>query len=108
MSNSYNDNYHIFYPQYDNSNYSESRSVIIAWNWLIESCDNYNILDYEHKLRALLSTTSRKTHNIAYMIKNVHSMRKINPNCAEYIKSICCFAKLSLLIDEFQNYQLIN
>lgn len=101
MSNSYIDNYHIFYPQYDNSNYSESRCVIIAWNWLIESCDNYNVLDYKQKLRALLSTTSRKTHEIAYMIKHVHSMR-INPHCAEFFKSICSFAKLSLLIDEFQ------
>lgn len=88
MSKSYLENVNIFYPQNDNPHYSEEKAIHIAWIWLIEICNNDEHLDSRQKLRALLSTTSRKVHRIAYMMKELISIKHNN---GDYNEVICNF-----------------
>jgi hypothetical protein len=86
MSNSYINNSHIFYPQNDNPHYTEQKVIVVAWEWLIETC--HEASHSKQKLRSLLSTTSTKAHHIAYIIKDVLSMKQSNPDCTEYFEAI--------------------
>jgi hypothetical protein len=87
MSKSYLDNAHIFFPQSENPNYTEQRAICIGWEWFLEVCNNKEDSDSKKKVRALLSTTSRRAHRIAYMIRSVILMKQNNLNNFE---EICC------------------
>lgn len=90
MSNTYNDDIHIFYPQFDNQYYEEGNAINVAWKWLIEACDSPE--DFKKELRALFSTSSGKVHQVAFLIVRVITMRVNNP---DYVKAVFEFAKSS-------------
>jgi hypothetical protein len=71
--------------------------MVVALEWLKEACDNnIEFSDSRQKLRALLSTTSRKTHRIAYILRDVLSMKKINSEYTEYFEAMRLYAESSL------------
>lgn len=93
---SFSDNKHLFYPQNDNKHYDEKKALIVGFEWLIQSCNENKNFDKE--LKALLSTKSSKIHRIAYIIRDVVSMKKLRPEYVEYFEAITMYAKYSMTI----------